>query len=205
MSDAGTPDALVQRHADRWDAAVRHPFLTGVRDGTLPVAAFDTWLAQDNRFVEDLLVFQRGLADRAPASARPVLTGGVQALEQELAWFRELAEQRGLDLAADPLPTTLAYAELLQRLGTAPYPVAVTALWALERVYLEAWSWAAPGAPAFGALVEHWTTPGFTAYVGMLADLVVQAAPGDDVDAVLVAVLDQERAFWDMAVDGSGA
>ena len=33
-----TPD-LPSRHPARWAAATRHPFLEGVRDGTLPVAA----------------------------------------------------------------------------------------------------------------------------------------------------------------------
>jgi thiaminase len=191
--------SLLERHADRWTAAVRHPFLEGVRDGTLPVAAFDTWLVQDFRFVQDLLGFQERLVARAPDAARPVLAGGCQALADELDWFRRLAAERELDLGADPLPVTLAYADLLHRLDAAPYPVAVTALWALERVYLEAWRGAAPGAPEHRELVEHWTTPAFAEYVGQLGDLVEQAAPGAAVDDVLVEVLEQERAFWEMA------
>jgi thiaminase/transcriptional activator TenA len=191
---------LLERHAARWTAAVRHPFLDGVRDGSVPVAAFDTWLTQDFRFVSDLLAFQSRLAARAPASGRSVLADGVEALEDELLWFRRLARERGLDLAAAPLSATLAYADLLSRLDAAPYAVAVTALWALERVYLEAWRYAAPGAPAYRELVEHWTTPGFAVYVAMLSDLVEDAAPGAEVDGVLVEVLEQEHAFWDMAM-----
>jgi len=34
--------------------------------GMLPAAAFDTWLAQDRRFVGDLLWFQARLLARAP-------------------------------------------------------------------------------------------------------------------------------------------
>src|SRR3712207_747274 len=100
------PD-LLERHADRWEAAIRHPFLDGVRDGSLPVAALDTWLAQDFRFVHDLHAFQSRLVERAPEPARPVLAGGVEALAEELAWFRGLAEGRGLDLATEPLAATL--------------------------------------------------------------------------------------------------
>ena len=195
------PD-LLERHADRWDAAIHHPFLDGVRDGTLPVAAFDTWLAQDFRFVEDLHAFQRRLVDRSPEAAQPVLAGGVEALADELEWFRGLAKERGLDLATDRLPATQAYADLLDRLDAAPYAVAVTALWALERVYLEAWRGAAPGAPQFRELVEHWTTAGFAGYVGALQGLVEQAPEHPTIDDVLAQVLDQERAFWDMALAG---
>jgi thiaminase len=38
---------LPLRHPDQWARATRHPFLGGVRDGSLPRAAFNTWLAQD--------------------------------------------------------------------------------------------------------------------------------------------------------------
>ena len=196
---------LLERHAERWDAAIAHPFLVGVRDGTLPVAALDTWLVQDALFVQDLLGFQTRLVARSPEAAEPVLSGGVDALAAELDWFGDLAAERGLDLGAPPLPSTLAYAALLARLDGEPYPIAITALWALERVYLEGWRGAAPGAPQFRPLVEHWTAPGFAGYVGALQGLVEQAgssaAAADlDVDDVLVAVLDQDRAFWDMAM-----
>jgi thiaminase len=149
---------LLERHADRWDAAISHPFLDGVRDGTLPVAAFDTWLTQDFGFVHDLHeAFQSRLVGRAPVAAQPVLSGGVDALAAELDWFRGLAAERGLDLAA------------------------------------------APAAPEYRPLVEHWTTAGFAGYVGALQGLVEQT-PELDIDDVLAKVLDQERAFWDMAM-----
>ena len=70
------------------------------------------------------------------------------ALVEELDWFEELAARRGIDLEQPALPATLAYPELLWRLDAAPYEAAVTALWALERVYLLAWASAASGALA---------------------------------------------------------
>jgi hypothetical protein len=66
------------------------------------------------------------------------------ALVEELDWFDRLAADRGLDLAAAPLPATLAYRELLLRLDAAPYPDALGCLEVVERVYLEAWRWALP-------------------------------------------------------------
>ena len=45
--DTLTADALVTRHAAAWQAATVHPFLAGVRDGSLPEDSFDRWLAQD--------------------------------------------------------------------------------------------------------------------------------------------------------------
>lgn len=182
-----------------WTAATRHPFLDGVRDGSLPVAALDTWLAQDALFVADLLVFQARLLARAPRSDQAVLAGGCVALVEELDWFERLAGARGLDLAAAPLPATLAYRALLQRLDSAPYADALGCLEVVERVYLEAWRAALPGAPAYAELVEHWTTPGFAAYVDGLAAASARAgAPDDD---LVAEVLRQEAAFWPTAVD----
>lgn len=202
-NDRRSVRALPERHPGLWQAATRSPFLDGVRDGTLPVAAFDTWLAQDARFVADLLVFQARLLARAPREAQAVLAGGAVALVEELDWFDRLATGRGLDLTAAPRPATRAYAALLRRLDAAPYADAVAGLWLVERVYLDAWTSALPGAGGYAELVEHWTTPAFAAYVAALEQLAEQAGELDE--AVLVEVLRQEAAFWAMALeDGEG-
>ena len=57
---------LPLRHATAWSHATRHPFLEAVRDGPLTESAFEAWLAQDYRFVSDLLAFQGRLLARAP-------------------------------------------------------------------------------------------------------------------------------------------
>lgn len=187
-------DDLLTRHAKAWDAATRHPFLTGVRDGTLPFAAFAEWLVQDHHFVADLLAFQARLLARAPRPAQSVLAGGLVALVDELAWFESRAATHGLDLTAAPGPATLAYRSLLASLDAGPVPEALVGLWAIERAYLDAWTFAAPGAPPFREYVEHWTAPGFADYVAGLAS----AAAGEETDAdeVFLAVAAAEAAFW---------
>ena len=181
-----------------WTAATRSPFLDGVRDGSLPVEALDTWLAQDALFIADLLPFQARLLARAPRSDQGVLAGGCVALVEELDWFERLAADRGLDLAAEPLPAMLAYRELLQRLDAAPYADALGCLHVVERVYLEAWRSALPGAPAYAELVEHWTTPGFAAYVDDLGAAADRAGGAEE--ALVAEVLRLEADFWAMAV-----
>ena len=186
-----------------WTAATRSPFLDGVHDGSLPVEALDTWLAQDALFIADLLPFQARLLARAPRSDQAVLAGGCVALVEELDWFERLAADRGLDLAAAPLPATLAYRDLLQRLDGAPYADALGCLHVVERVYLEAWRSALPGAPAYAELVEHWTTPGFAAYVDELDAAAARAGAADG--ALVDDVLRLEAAFWAMALSDRGA
>ncbi|SFP69450.1 thiaminase (transcriptional activator TenA) [Geodermatophilus dictyosporus] len=186
---------LLTRHPDAWRRATRAPFLDAVRDGTLPAGAFDTWLVQDAHFVADLLRFQARLLARAPRPASAVLAAGCVALVEELAWFSSVAAGRGLDLAAPRLPATVAYAQLLDRLDAADAGTALTALWTIERTYLDAWSAALPGAPGYREFVEHWTVPGFAAYVAGLA-----AVAGDADDAVFLEVTAAEEAFWGMAL-----
>ena len=179
-----------------WSAATRHPFLDAVRDGAITDAAFDRWLVQDALFVGDLLTFQARLLARAPRTAQAVLAGGCVALVAELDWFEDQAARRGINLDHPPLPATLAYRELLGRLDTTPYEAAVTALWALERVYLLAWSSAASDASPFGEFVEHWSAPSFADYVDALGKLAVP----DRHDELVADVLEHEVAFWDMAL-----
>jgi thiaminase len=195
---------LLQHHAEAWRGATEHPFLADVRDGSVPVAAFDTWLVQDARFVADLLRFQARLLARAPRPAQAVLAAGAVSLVEELAWFEEQASVRGLDLATPALPATEAYAALLERLDAADAGTALTALWTIERTYLDAWSHARPGAPAYREFVAHWTVPGFAGYVAGLAaaaeDVLGGGVPDEQVFLELVAA---ETAFWDMAVAAS--
>ena len=179
-----------------WTAATRHPFLDAVRDGTVADVDFDRWLAQDALFVGDLLTFQARLLSRASRQAQGVLAGGCVALVDELDWFEREASRRGVALGQPALPATLAYRELLRRLDTMPADAALMGLWVIERVYLLAWSSAASSTSPLRAFVEHWTAPGFAAYVDALGELVTPEGQ----DEIIAEVLRHEVAFWDMAL-----
>lgn len=179
-----------------WAAATRHPFLDAVRDGTITDTAFDRWLVQDALYVADLLTFQARLLARSPRNAQAVVCAGCSALVAELDWFEEQAARRGLDLHTSPLPATLAYRELLQRLDDQPYEAAVTALWAIERVYLLAWTSAKSDTTPLREFVEHWSAPEFAEYVDGLGGL----ATPDAHQELVGEVLQLEVAFWDMAL-----
>jgi thiaminase len=199
---------LIERHARVWSEATRHPFLDGVRDGTLPEEAFEAWLAQDYLFVSDMLVFQARLLARAPRSAQAVVVGGLAAIEEELGWFEGLARERGISLDIPRHPTTAAYRRLLCGLEDGPYPAGIAALWAIELAYLEAWRGAAPGHPDYRPFVEHWTVPEFAGYVDGLeeaADAALgRATEGEQEGAeeAFLAVARLERDFWGMAFAG---
>jgi formylaminopyrimidine deformylase / aminopyrimidine aminohydrolase len=198
---------LIAEQPEQWRAATSHPFLDGVRDGSLPAAALDRWLAQDYLFVERLLTVQARLLARAPGADRLVLAQGLVGLAEELHWFEELAIERGLDLAAAPLPANAAYCVYLDQLDSRVYAAAITALWAVEQAYLDAWLGARPGAAPYRALVEHWTTPSFAGYVAGLTDAADRALAAEPAHTVAArdafrAIAEHERAFWGMALAG---
>jgi thiaminase/transcriptional activator TenA len=196
---------LLERHAAVWREATRHSFLDAVREGNLPAGAFEAWLTQDYIFAADLLRFQARLLARAPRQDQAVLVGGLVALEAELGWFEDRAVERELELGASPHSTTVAYRDFLIGLDNEPYAARITALWALERAYLEAWRSAAPGHPDYREFVEHWTTPEFADYVTGLENAARRAVePSDEeeykhVEAAFLAVAWLENDFWEMA------
>jgi thiaminase len=201
---------LLERHRELWHEATRHPFLDGVREGTLPEEAFERWLVQDYLFVREGLAFQARLLARAPRRDQRLLIGGLVGIEEELGWFEGQARRRGLDLEARPHPTNAAYCGFLVGLEREPYAAAVTALWALERAYLEAWRGAAPGHPNYREFVEHWTTPEFADYVSGLegaADAALEEGGEEEWkrgERVFLEVARFERDFWEMARSGGG-
>jgi thiaminase/transcriptional activator TenA len=176
--------------------------LVAIRDGELSPTAFDTWLAQDYVFVGDLLVFQARLLARAPRPAQTVLVAGAAALVDELTWFEAQAQTRRLVVpAVTPQAATLAYRQLLDDLDRAEVPLAMAMLWTIERTYLDAWSFAAPGAAPYREFVEHWTTPGFADYVAELAAVADELNPAESsLDRPFLRVVAAEIAFWDMAL-----
>ncbi|CAN5810345.1 thiaminase II [soil metagenome] len=200
------PRDLLDNHPDVWQKATRHPFLDGVREGALSTGAFDSWLKQDYVFVSDLLVFQARLLARSPRPHQAVLAGGLVAVEAELGWFEDKARERGLELAAHRLPATAAYRDFMFGMENEPYPAAITALWALELAYLEAWRGAAPGHSEYREFVEHWTTREFADYVAGLEEAAgasLESADGKELqraESTFLEVCRLERDFWEMAL-----
>jgi thiaminase/transcriptional activator TenA len=140
---------------------------------------------------------------KAPESARGPILAGLVALGDELAWFDGLASRR--DLAPEePHPSCAAFTDyLLKSAYTEDFPRLAQILYAIEIVYLAAWSALADGPrpPGIhGELIEHWSNPDFTDYVTRLC-AVTEAYPAED-DEGFRRVLRFEREFWRMTVGG---
>ena len=201
-------EEFIERHPEAWREATRHPFLGGVREGSLPAGAFETWLVQDYLFVDDLRVFQSRLLARSPRVTQAAIADGLVALVDELDWFEKQAERMGLELDAPRHPITDAYRDFMADLEEKRYPAGIVALWAIERAYLEAWRSAKAGHPDYREFVEHWTVPEFAAYVAALeeaADAALKEASAEEqeeAEQVFLGVARLERDFWEMAYGG---
>ena len=102
-------------NADLAAAALEHPFVRGIADGTLPRERFAGYVAQDAFFLEAFArAYALGVAhsrDRATLEAFAGLLAGVR---EELRLHDGYAARWGIDLAAvSPAPATLAYTEFL--------------------------------------------------------------------------------------------
>lgn len=195
---------LIRGDPNLWHDATHHAFLDEVRNGTLAPAAFARWLAQDYHFGVALTRAEARYLAGAPREDLALLANGVQAMVAELDWFEHKAAERGIDLDVPLHATARAYIDYLHALTYAPYPAQLTALWALERAYLEGWQTALPGAPAFREFVERWTSEAFSAYVEALESAAnrVLAQAGDVAREAFRWVATYERAFWQMAYTG---
>ncbi len=196
------------RHAAAWQAATVHPFLAGVRDGSVPADSFDRWLAQDYLFAQALVRAQSRIAAAAPSPTSASSPG---------AWSPPLGSSAGLRrwrLGA-AWPSTSPCIRRIGRTATScwrltysAYPAQITAIWALERTYLESWEGARPGAQPYREFVERWTTDDFRSYVGDLqaaVDRQLEASVGEparEAEDAFLWVTHYERGFWDMAMSG---
>jgi len=196
---------LLTKHRQLWHEATHHPFLDGVRNGSLPVEAFNRWLEQDYRFVATALKAQCLLLAQARRADQLLLANGIVALATELDWFEGHLRTRGLSTAAPLLPVNRAYGDFLLVMAQVPYAAALIVAATSERAYFEAWSTAKPAAPAYTEFVDRWTNDAFRAYVEDLARAAdralaaasrVEAAAAED---AFIWTARYEAAFWQMA------
>lgn len=113
--------AFWKDNADLAAAALAHPFVGGLVDGTLPHNAFAGYVAQDAFFLESFArAYALALAhspDRAGIEAFADLLAGVR---DELSLHTSYAQRLNIDLSTVvPVPATLAYTDFL--LATAAF------------------------------------------------------------------------------------
>lgn len=195
---------LLNTNADLWTRIVTHPFVAACGNGTLPAPAFDRWLVEDHFFVVGFRRFLADLLATAPdEDARDLLAGGLAALGPELDLFRRAARERGLDLGAEPGPTTLGYTAYLRSTPADGFATGLTVLYGSEKAYLDAWTAVRDVADAdspYRPFIQNWSSPAFSGYVGAIAallDRVAETDAGQPAATAFRRVVRYELRFWD--------
>lgn len=154
---------LWSRHADLADAARRTPFVQGLADGTLPLARFQAYVAQDAAFLE---AFARAYAlaaarspDRDSLEAFAGLLGGVR---EELRLHAGYAARWGVDLSGvEPAPATTAYTDfLLATAALGGVGLVCAAMTPCMRLYAHLGQ-TLPEVEPYGEWVRTYADPGF--------------------------------------------
>jgi thiaminase len=203
---------LVESNRDLWMAMVRHPFVLGLADGTLPDSALEAWVQQDRIFVlEERQVVAALRAHGLPSRLDALLADLDRGLVLEAEAFAGTAAEHGFALEVEPWPVCLGYTSYLRCAAYAGVLEGLTALYAAERAYLDTWTAVAgrsPGDSAYHAWVQNWSGEAFRGFVTALGrDLdELAGAPSPALTGRLGVVFTGaarfELAFWEMCWSG---
>lgn len=199
--------ALHQRlwgeNLDLANACLKHDFVTGLGDGSLPEDAFKRYVAQDAFF---LLAFARGYAMCAARCESMqdfrIFLGLQQGVVEELQTHAEFARSMGIDLQqVSPYPETSAYTQfLLNTAGGASLGNTVAAMTPCMRLYaFLGQSLAANGIPAhaYSDWIKAYCSDEFESLAVSLEECLDRFV--DDPDAAAVAyrrAMECERDFF---------
>jgi thiaminase/transcriptional activator TenA len=143
MSDRFSQE-LWQGIAETYDAILRHPFLTGLTDGSLPGDSFAFYVVQDALYLKGYAAALATVASRAPDAAATEMFArhAAEAISVERELHRSLLADLGVDPAAaasaEPAPTNLAYLSfLLATTGSGSYAEGVGAVLPCYWIYWE--------------------------------------------------------------------
>ncbi len=180
-----------------YPAILRHPFVTGLTDGTLPADVFAHYVAQDVHYLRDYARALSIASAKAPTLADTAMFArhAAQVYDVELALHNELLPQLGLrveELDAVPVaPTTRAYTSYL--LATAydggfadGLAAVLPCYWIYARVGLQLAHQGSPD-PRYQLWIDSYGGEDFAATVAEVLDLTDRTGVGLSPSAEAVA------------------
>ncbi len=192
------------------DAISRHPFLVGLRDGSLDREVFAGYLAQDARYLGQYARVLAGLA--AQASDPDDVTFWSRGATEAIVVERQLHATHVADLdGVEPSPTCLAYTSyLLSLLSSGSYAVCAAGVLPCYWVYADVGAELSAGASDLDAHpYADWITvyadPGFAAEAGHARAIVdrignlADSATATAMTRAFVTATRYEWMFWDAA------
>ncbi|WVQ94415.1 hypothetical protein IAU59_001494 [Kwoniella sp. CBS 9459] len=206
---------LCEKYAAELEKAITHPFLRQCGEGSIQREPLREWLKQDYLFAYEggikytaallskLSLSPSSSSIRSPIAAKavPILGWSATNLLRETDWFLWVAKEHGLDVF-DPVrreaemerhgllgeynPVTRGYIDYLQTIGAlGTIEEGLVVLWASEKIYNAAWTYAKTHRKAVSSsdtdnvtqqalvkFIDNWTTPEFIEFVGRCEDMV---------------------------------
>jgi thiaminase (transcriptional activator TenA) len=213
---SGLSDSLRAAAASVWEAQHRHPFVTGIGDGSLAVERFQVWLRQDWLFlVEYARLLALGAARAPDLDTMTRFAGLTQAiLEEEMSLHRSYAAEFGIseaELEAERmLPTTQGYTDFLVRTAAqGDFAELVTALlpcmWGYSEVGLRLAERGRPAEARYAAWIDMYASEEFAelaTWCRELTDRVGESADRGRMERAFLTSSRYELAFWEMAWAG---
>jgi thiaminase/transcriptional activator TenA len=195
--------------ADLAAAALQHPFVTGIADGTLPRERFAGYVAQDAFFLEAFArAYALGVAHSRDRATLESFAGLLAGVREELRLHDGYAARWGIDLAGvQPEPATLAYTEfLLATAALGDVGEVCAAMTPCMRLYASlGQSLTASATGPYREWVDTYADPGFADLAATLEALLDRLAA--DTPAVRRAyrrAMQLELGFFDAAWAGRG-
>ncbi|GAA5996622.1 uncharacterized protein JCM10292_003093 [Rhodotorula paludigena] len=197
-------ETMLTRYADEIRIATQHPFLAAAGKHELSSAKLSEWLTQDRMYALHGSSLISALPLSSPAhqtasqSTLSLLSYALSNIHREVGFFDSLSPRFGLDLATRPTAAaggagrlegslmrteTRAYVNLLIATGAEAgrngggMEEGLVLLWAMEKLYNQAWIFAASHKPtdprttdertsaALAELIDNWTNDEFAEFV----------------------------------------
>jgi thiaminase/transcriptional activator TenA len=212
-------DELRSAASDVWEAQHRHPFVTGIGDGTLDPERFRIWIRQDCLFLIEYARVLSYAAARSPdlETMRRFAELARSTLEDEMELHRSYSAKLGISAAElereDMAPTTRAYTDFLVRSATAGEFVELLAallpcMWGFSEVGLRLADRGLPDDERYAEWIRMYSSDDFARLAGWCRELTDAAgerlptqARGRAFDVFLTSSR-YELAFWEMAWSG---
>ena len=176
---------LWQANADWAQKILAHPFVRGLGDGSLPVASFKNYVAQDAYFLE---AFARAyafcLANSTARQELHLFAELIAGVLEELKLHKSYAERWRVDLTGvTPVPATQAYVGfLLTNARHGHLGETIAAMTPCMRLYAWLGQSLAAGnvAPLYGEWVKTYADPMFETLAAQLENLLDHHASDSD-------------------------
>jgi thiaminase/transcriptional activator TenA len=206
-------DWLRDRAEPAWSDAVDHRFVRELGDDTVDDDVFRRYLEQDYAFVGTLVgTFGHAVGDAHSMAQKARLVDFLGTLtDEENDYFERSFDALGGDADADPIPTTRAFVDLLERAAReGGYAETLAVLVPAEWVY-RAWATGIDDPRPDRFYLAEWidlhATPEFVSFVGWLRDELdrelAAASPRrtQRIDRLFSHTVELERDFFDAAYE----